>query len=64
MPIKAAFTLSKSKTTTRETRIYSRQERSDLDTKSDQVGLRYVRFKVIEDPRSMGDVTRCAKGVD
>ena len=46
------FTLSKSETTKGETQIYSRQERSD------QVGLRYVRCKVIEDPRSMGDVTR------
>ena len=44
-----------------ETQIYSQQERSDLDTRSNQVGLRYVRCKVIEDPRSMGDVTRCAK---
>ena len=58
------FMLSKSKTTKGETQIYSRQERSDLDTRSDQVGLRYVSCKVIEDSRSMGDVTRCAKALD
>ena len=56
--------LSKSETTKGDTQIYSRQERSDLDTRSDQVGLRYVRCKVIEDPRSMEDVTRCAKALD
>ena len=50
------FMLSKSKITKGETQIYSRQERSDLDTRSNQVGLRYVRCKVTEDPRSMGDV--------
>ena len=33
------FMLSKSKTTKGETQIYSRQERSDLDTRSDQVWL-------------------------
>ena len=33
------FMLSKSKTTTGETRIYSRQERSNLDTRTDQMGL-------------------------
>ena len=33
------FMLSKSKTTTGETRIYSWQERSDLDTRTDQMWL-------------------------
>ena len=33
------FMLSKSKTTTTETRIYSQHERSDLDTKTNQMWL-------------------------
>ena len=61
---KLFFMLSKSEKTKGETQIYSRQKRLDLDTRSDQVGLRYVRCKVIEDSRSMGDVTRCAKALD
>ena len=56
--------LSKSKTTKGETQIYSRQERSDQDTRSNQVGLRYVRCKVIGDLRSMEGVTKCARAVD
>ena len=31
-----------------ETRIYSRYERSNLDTRLDQMDLRYVRCKVME----------------
>ena len=58
------FMLSKSKTTTEETQIYSRQERSDLDTRLDQVSLRYERCKVIEDPRSMGDNTEWTRALD
>ena len=50
--------LSKSKTRKGETQIYSRQERSNLDTRSDQMDLRYVRCKVNGNPRSMDDVTR------
>ena len=49
------FMLSKSKKTKGETQIYSRQERSDLDTRSNQVGLRYVRCKVIRNSRSLDD---------
>ena len=33
------FMLSKSKTTMGETQIYSRHERSDLDTRIDQMGI-------------------------
>ena len=58
------FMLSKSKTTMRETQIYSRQERSDLNTRSDQVSLKYVRCKVIEDSRSMEDVTKWTRALD
>ena len=58
------FMLSKSKTTKGETQIYSRQERSNLDTRSDQVGLRYVRCKEIEDPRSMVDNTKWTRDLD
>ena len=46
------------------TQIYSRRERSDLDTISDQVGLKYVRCKVIGDSRSMEDVTKWTKALD
>ena len=56
--------LSKSETTKGETQIYSRQERSDLDTRSDQVALKYVRCKVIGDSRSMEDVTKWARALD
>ena len=58
------FMLSKFETTKGETQIYSRQERSDLDTRSNQVSLRYVRCKVIEDPRSMGDNTKWTRALD
>ena len=47
-----------------ETQIYSQQERSNLDTRSDQMDLRYVRCKVIGDLRSMEGVTRCTKALD
>ena len=40
--------LPKSKITMGETQIYSRQERSDIDTISDQMELRYVRSKGME----------------
>ena len=56
--------LSKSKTTMGETQIYSRQERLDLDTRSNQVGLRYIRCKVIGDSRSMEDVTKWTRALD
>ena len=56
--------LSKFETTKGEIQIYSRQERSDLDTRSDQVGLRYVRCKVIEDSRSMEDNTKWTRNLD
>ena len=56
--------LSKSKTTMRATQIYSRQERSDLDTRSDQVSFRYIRCKVIRDPRSTEDVTKWTRALD
>ena len=56
--------LSKSKTTSGETQIYSRHERSNLDTRSDQMDLRYVRCNVIGDLRSMEGVTRCTRDLD
>ena len=56
--------LSKSKKTMGETQIYSRQERSDLDTRSNQVSLKYVKCKVIGDFRSMDDVTKWTRVLD
>ena len=56
--------LSKSKTTTGETQIYSRQGRSDLDIRSNQVSLKYVRCEVIGDSRSMEDVTKWTRALD
>ena len=56
------FMLSKSKTTTGE--IYSRQKRLDLDTRSYQIGLRYIRCKVIEDSISMEDNTKWTRDLD
>ena len=58
------FMFSKPKTTKGETRMYSRQERSHLDTRSNQLDLRYVRCKVIGDLRSMEGVTKCARALD
>ena len=58
------FMVSKSKTIMGETQIYSQQERSDRDTRLDQVALKYVRCKVIGDSRSMEDVTKWTRALD
>ena len=58
------FMLSNPKTTKGETQIYSQQERSDIDTRLDQLDLRYIRCKVIGDLRSMEGVTKCAGDLD
>ena len=47
-----------------ETQICSRQERSNLDTRSDQLDLRYVRCKVIGNPRYMDDDTKWTWDLD
>ena len=46
------FMLYYPKKTMGETQIYSRQEKSDLDTIPDQMDLRYVRCKVNGNPSS------------
>ena len=45
-----------------ETQIYSQQERSDLDTRSDQIELRYIRCKVKWKPQIYGGCHQVNQG--